>query len=161
MVCRLYSFQFLRHFDNSAGSESTAENDKSIVILFESDSHCELSGYPKLAGLRDAINQSDTAWAGIVCCGDFIQGGAVGSVSKGRYIVDVMQSVDLEKNYTVSLGVFYSSLGFYGMMKDCRIIRSVSDTTRDALEMYLMTVLKGQLGDSYKQPQGRITIVDD
>lgn len=69
--------------------------------------------------------------------------------------------LDLEKNYKVSLGVFYSSLGFYGMMKDCRIIRSVSDTTRDALEMYLMTVLKGQLGDSYKQPQSRITIVDD
>ena len=40
---------------------SSAESKKSIVILFESDSHCEVSGYPKIAGLRDAINQSDTA----------------------------------------------------------------------------------------------------
>ena len=76
-------------------------NDKSIVILFESDSHCELSGYPKLAGLRDAINQSDTAWAGAVCCGDFMQGGAAGSVSQGKYIIDVMRSVGYD---AVTLG---------------------------------------------------------
>ncbi|MBQ6751496.1 MAG: hypothetical protein IJR02_12130 [Bacteroidaceae bacterium] len=44
--------------DNPA---SSVESQKSIVILFESDSHCEVSGYPKIAGLRDAINQSDTA----------------------------------------------------------------------------------------------------
>ena len=69
------------------------ESQKSIVILFESDSHCEVSGYPKLAGLRDAINQSDTAWAGAVCCGDFLQGGPVGSVSKGKYIADIMKAV--------------------------------------------------------------------
>ena len=69
------------------------ESQKSIVILFESDSHCEVSGYPKLAGLRDAINQSDTARAGVVCCGDFLQGGPVGSVSKGKYIADIMKAV--------------------------------------------------------------------
>lgn len=72
---------------------STVELQKSIVILFESDSHCEVSGYTKLAGLRDAINQSDTAWAGVVCCGDFLQGGPVGAVSKGKYITDIMKAV--------------------------------------------------------------------
>ena len=46
--------------DNSEGIPE--KKDKSIVVFFESDSHCEVSGYPKLAGLRDAINQSDTAW---------------------------------------------------------------------------------------------------
>lgn len=76
--------------DNPTGP---VESQKSIVILFESDSHCEVSGYPKLAGLRDAINQSDTAWAGVVCCGDFLQGGPVGSVSKGKYIADIMKTV--------------------------------------------------------------------
>ena len=72
---------------------SSAESKKSIVILFESDSHCEVSGYPKIAGLRDAINQSDTAWAGAVCCGDFLQGGPIGAVSKGKYITDIMKAV--------------------------------------------------------------------
>ena len=97
--------------DNSSGWPE--KQDKSIVILFESDSHCELSGYPKLAGLRDAINQSDTAWAGVVCCGDFIQGGAVGSVSKGRYIVDVMQAVGYD---AVTLGNHEFEFGGENMM---------------------------------------------
>lgn len=76
--------------DNPA---SSVESQKSIVILFESDSHCEVSGYPKIAGLRDAINQSDTARAGVVCCGDFLQGGPIGAVSKGKYITDIMKAV--------------------------------------------------------------------
>ena len=87
--------------DNSGEIFSPTEADKSIVILFESDSHCELSGYPKLAGLRDAINRSDTAWAGAVCCGDFVQGGAVGAVSKGQYVVDIMKAVGYD---AVTLG---------------------------------------------------------
>ena len=35
-------------------------------------------------------NVSDTAWAGVVCCGDFIQGGAAGSISQGANVVDVI-----------------------------------------------------------------------
>ena len=86
--------------DNNGNEQSSGSN-KSIVILFESDSHCELSGYPKLAGLRDAINRSDTAWAGVVCCGDFMQGGAAGSISQGAYVIDVMKSVGYD---AVTLG---------------------------------------------------------
>lgn len=78
-------------FEDNPADPVTSQ--KSIVLLFESDSHCEVSGYPKIAGLRDAINQSDTAYAGAVCCGDFLQGGAIGSVSKGRYIADIMKAV--------------------------------------------------------------------
>ncbi len=68
-------------------------DNKSIVILYENDAHCGIDGYAKLAGLRDAINQSDTAWAAVVCCGDFLQGGTSGAISRGQYIVDIMQRV--------------------------------------------------------------------
>ena len=34
---------------------------KSIVILYENDVHCGIDGYTKIAGLRDAINNTDTA----------------------------------------------------------------------------------------------------
>ena len=78
-------------FEDNPADPVTSQ--KSIVLLFESDSHCEASGYPKIAGLRDAINQSDTAYAGVVCCGDFLQGGVLGSVSSGRIIVDIMKAV--------------------------------------------------------------------
>ena len=67
---------------------------KSIVILYENDAHCGIDGYTKIAGLRDAINRSDTAYAAAVCCGDFLQGNTTGAISKGQYIADILQLMD-------------------------------------------------------------------
>lgn len=67
--------------------------DKSIVILYENDVHCGIDGYTRLAGLRDAIQRSDTAYTAAVCCGDFIQGGTPGAISRGQYIIDIMRHV--------------------------------------------------------------------
>ena len=68
-----------------------APKQKSIVILYENDVHCAINGYPVLAGLRDAI--SDTAYVAVVSCGDFVQGGAAGALSKGKYVADIMRAV--------------------------------------------------------------------
>jgi len=67
---------------------------KSIVILYENDAHCGIDGYTKIAGLRDAINRSDTAYAAAVCCGDFLQGNTTGAISKGQYIADILRNMD-------------------------------------------------------------------
>ena len=67
---------------------------KSIVILYENDVHCGIDGYTKMAGLRDAINRTDTAYAAAVCVGDFLQGNTTGAISKGQYIVDIMRLMD-------------------------------------------------------------------
>lgn len=64
---------------------------KSIVILFENDVHCSIDGYARLAGLRDAID--DTAWTGLVSSGDFLQGGVSGTISHGQYIVEIMRTM--------------------------------------------------------------------
>ena len=66
---------------------------KSIVILYENDVHCGIDGYTKLAGLRNAIAGSDTAYVATVCCGDFLQGGTSGAISRGQYIIDIMRNV--------------------------------------------------------------------
>ena len=66
---------------------------KSIVILYENDAHCGIDGYAKMAGLRDAISRSDTAYAACVCCGDFLQGNTSGAISKGQYIIDIIRHV--------------------------------------------------------------------
>ena len=66
---------------------------KSIVILYENDVHGGIDGYTKIAGFRDAIQQSDTAWAGVVSCGDFLQGGVSAAITKGQGVVDIMKSV--------------------------------------------------------------------
>lgn len=77
------------------------EVQKSIVILYENDVHCGIDGYAKIAGLRDAINASDTAFATAVCIGDFLQGNTTGAISKGQYIIDIMKGVGYD---AVTLG---------------------------------------------------------
>ena len=74
---------------------------KSIVILYENDAHCGIDGYTKMAGLRDAINRSDTAYAAAVCCGDFLQGNTTGAISKGQYIADILRNMSLIMVYLV------------------------------------------------------------
>ena len=64
---------------------------RSIVILYENDVHCAIDGYAKMAGLRDAI--SDTAFVAVVSSGDYLQGGNVGAISRGGYIVDIMRHI--------------------------------------------------------------------
>lgn len=69
------------------------QQQKSIVVLYENDVHCGIDGYSKIAGLRDAIVNSDTAYAAVVSCGDYLQGGSSGAISQGQYIIDIMRNV--------------------------------------------------------------------
>ncbi len=73
--------------------------DKSIVVLYDNDVHCGVDGYAKMAGLRNAI--SDTAYVAVVSSGDYLQGGTVGTISEGRYVVDIMKGVGYD---AVTLG---------------------------------------------------------
>ena len=70
---------------------ASPKDGRSVVILYESDVHCAIDGYAKVAGLRDAIR--DTADVLIVSSGDFVQGSMAGAVSRGQYIIDVMNAV--------------------------------------------------------------------
>lgn len=72
----------------------TYEKQKSIVVIYDNDVHCGIDGYPKMAGLRDAI--SDTAYTALVSSGDFLQGGTTGALSHGQYIVDIMKTMDYD-----------------------------------------------------------------
>ena len=72
---------------------------RSIVVVYENDVHCNMEGYAKFAGIRDAI--ADTADVLTVSSGDFLQGGAMGSVSRGGYIVTMMNAVGYD---VVTLG---------------------------------------------------------
>ena len=64
-----------------------------IVVLYENDVHCGIEGYAKIAGLRDAIAATDTAYVAVVSSGDFVQGGPAGTLSKGQYVIDIINSV--------------------------------------------------------------------
>ncbi|MCQ2343248.1 MAG: bifunctional metallophosphatase/5'-nucleotidase [Paludibacteraceae bacterium] len=63
-----------------------------IYILYDNDVHCAVEGYEKMAALRaDYLKQS--IYVNVVSCGDFVQGDKVGSISKGKYPIAIMNAV--------------------------------------------------------------------
>lgn len=67
-------------------------NNDDIVILYESDAHCSIDGYPVIAGLCDWI-ASQTPYVSVVSSGDFLSGSVMGAISHGSYIVRLMNAV--------------------------------------------------------------------
>jgi 2',3'-cyclic-nucleotide 2'-phosphodiesterase (5'-nucleotidase family) len=65
---------------------------ESIAILYENDVHCAVEGYSKLAAMKAELAESYDH-VGVVSSGDFVQGGTLGAVSKGEYIVNIMNKV--------------------------------------------------------------------
>ncbi len=91
VLCLLTSFM--------SGISFAAENEE-IVILFESDVHCSVDGYAKLAAMKEELS-ADAVYVAVVSSGDFVQGGSLGVVSKGEYIVNLMNLVGYD---AVTLG---------------------------------------------------------
>ncbi|MGN0659489.1 MAG: bifunctional metallophosphatase/5'-nucleotidase [Emergencia sp.] len=75
------------------GAEETKSDD--IVILYTNDVHCNVDGNTGYAGL--AAYKSDklkeTRYVTLVDAGDAIQGDLIGTLSKGEYIIDIMNEV--------------------------------------------------------------------
>jgi len=70
----------------------TPPYDCPIYILYDNDVHCSVEGYEKVADIRAELLKQ-TIYVNVVSCGDFVQGNKVGSVSKGKYPVAVMNAV--------------------------------------------------------------------
>lgn len=63
-----------------------------IVILYTNDVHCGIDeniGYAGLAAYKDKM-LAETPYVTLVDCGDAIQGDLMGIISKGEYIIDMM-----------------------------------------------------------------------
>ncbi len=82
------------------GGITYAAEDREIVILFENDTHCSVDGYAKLAAMKKEMSVN-ADYVGVVSSGDFVQGGSLGVVSKGEYIVNIMNLVGYD---AVTLG---------------------------------------------------------
>ena len=86
-----------------------AKDSETIVILYENDVHCAVEGYSKLVAMKNEL-KTDYEYVGVVSSGDFVQGGTLGAVSKGEYIVNLMNIVGYdaiglgnhEFDYTIS-----------------------------------------------------------
>lgn len=77
----------------------TDRGNRSIVILYDNDVHCNVEGYSAMKGLADACG--DTAWTALVSSGDFLNGGLAGATSRGEYVTDIMKEMHYD---AVALG---------------------------------------------------------
>lgn len=83
---------------------AVAEEDKGIVILHTNDVHCDINatddtfGYADLAAYRAKL-ESEGYTTILVDAGDYVQGGVVGTLSDGSYIIDIMNKL----NYNVAV----------------------------------------------------------
>lgn len=69
--------------------------EKDIVILYTNDVHCAVDnaiGYTGVAALKQTY-QENGADVLLVDCGDAIQGAPIGTISKGAYIIDIMNEM--------------------------------------------------------------------
>ena len=72
------------------------QQQKPIVVLYENDMHCAIDNYARLAGMRETIASGDSLAVALVSCGDYLQGGVAGSISKGQYIVDILRHMNYD-----------------------------------------------------------------
>ncbi|MBP5445884.1 MAG: bifunctional metallophosphatase/5'-nucleotidase [Acholeplasmatales bacterium] len=77
-------------------------NDKDIVIINTTDVHCAIStdeeknrlGYTKVMAYKNELKEDN--YVSLVDSGDYLQGDLVGAISKGKYIIDVMNYVEYD-----------------------------------------------------------------
>ncbi len=77
------------------------ENGDDIIILFTNDVHCAIDqsiGYSGLLSYKKK-RQTETPYVALVDCGDAIQGDYFGAISKGKFIINIMN----EAGYDVSI----------------------------------------------------------
>ena len=90
MIFSLFSFVSCQAKNNVDAVEQ--KKSETIAILFENDVHCSVDGYAKLAAMKKELADSYDH-VGVVSSGDFVQGGTLGAVSQGEYIVDIINKV--------------------------------------------------------------------
>lgn len=63
-----------------------------VMVLFDNDVHCAIDGYAAMAALKQQ-KLSQTSYVATVSCGDFVQGGVIGVISRGEKVIDIMNQV--------------------------------------------------------------------
>ena len=79
----------------SSEDTSVSSGLRDIVILYTNDVHCGINdnlGYADLATVKKALEAAGKTVL-LVDCGDSIQGDTIGTLSKGEYLVDLMNEM--------------------------------------------------------------------
>ena len=77
------------------GCQKQQKQTEDIYIVFTSDVHCGFEDNIPVASLKAYVNsiKSEHKDALLVDCGDYLQGGTIGTLSKGQFVIDLMNEV--------------------------------------------------------------------
>lgn len=80
------------------GCQKQQKQTEDIYIVFTSDVHCGYETNINWASLKSYVNslKSEHNDVMLVDCGDYLQGGTIGTLSKGQYVVDLMNKMDYD-----------------------------------------------------------------
>ena len=116
------------------------------------------SRFPQVSGMRYKVNIDINSSVIIDENGAFIKVGGKRRVFN-VFIGDEL--LDPNKNYTMSTHIFFSQGGGgYSMFNKYEVIRNGFGVDNEALIDYIKKDLKGIIPDKYKNPEGRIIIVN-
>ena len=98
-----------------------AKQSEDIYIVFTSDVHCGIDENFSFASLKAYINELKSEHSGVllVDCGDFLQGGTLGSLSKGEYVVELMNDIGYD------LATFGNHEFDYGMDQLSKLLKEM------------------------------------
>ena len=68
---------------------------KNIVIVYTTDVHCSIEGYASLAEYVKDVKASNKNIT-LIDAGDAMQGGLIGSLSKGEYVIEMMNELNYD-----------------------------------------------------------------
>lgn len=106
-------------------AEVAKTNKSDIVILYDNDVHCAVDGYEDMAALKKKM-KSQSKYVSVVSAGDFVQGGVIGSISKGEAVTRIMNKVGYD---VVTLGNHEFD---YGMPQLKSLLKGLNATTVSA-----------------------------
>lgn len=100
-----------------ADADDNTSSEESIYVLYTNDVHCEVSGYPALAAYRAQLIENGENVV-TVDAGDAIQGEAIGTLTKGSAIVDIMNTVGYDYAVPGNHEFDYSMSTFLNLTKN-------------------------------------------
>ena len=89
--------------DNGSSSKAPIKEDKDISIIYTTDVHCGVDegdennkrlGYAKVEAYKK--NLEETNYVSLVDAGDYLQGEFIGAISKGKYMMDIINEMSYD-----------------------------------------------------------------
>ena len=131
---------------------SKPERQDDIYIFYTSDVHCGVDDNLGFAKLKALINDTKKEHAniGLVDLGDYLQGGTIGSLTQGSFVIDLMNAMDYD---AVTLGNHefdYGTERLGELMKQANFGFTVCNITYSGEKENILTDVKPYIMKEYE-----------